>query len=221
MLMDVFRFELLLAFRHRAELAHPLVFFVLVCSLFAFGLGGRPEVLAPLASGVIWVAALLSTLLSMNLLFQQDFLDGALEQMELSVTPFYQQIMVKTLVHWLFAGLPLVLLTPVLGTMLHLPGSEMGMLLLTLILGTPTLSLIGSIGAALTVALKRGGLLLALIVLPLFIPVLIFGSTAPGSTAAGGLPAAQLLWLAALLFLSATLAPLAAAMALRINLYDD
>ncbi len=215
------KYELILAYRRRGELVHPLIFFTLVCTLFPFGVGSDPQILAPLAAGILWVAALLATLLSMDLLFSQDFSDGALEQMELSVLPFYQLVMLKTLVHWLFAGLPLVLLTPLLGLLLHLPVTQVGVLMVSLALGTPTLSLIGSIGAALTVGLKRGGLLLSLLVLPLFIPALIFGATAPLAAARGEMPLAQFLWLAALLFLAATLAPLAASLALRMNINDD
>lgn len=221
MLWQALKYELILAYRRRGELVHPPVFFVIVCALVPLGVGPDPEMLAPLAPGVIWVAALLATLLSMDLLFRQDFADGALEQMELAVLPFYQQVLMKTLVHWLFAGLPLVVLTPLLGTLLHLQAAELPVLVLSLLLGTPTLSLVGSIGAALTVAIRRGGLVLSLIILPLFVPVLIFGSTAPATAAAGFLPAAQILWLGALLFLALTLAPLAAALALRINIYDD
>lgn len=221
MLLQTLKYELILAYRRRGELVHPLIFFVVVCTLFPFGVGSDEEILAPLASGILWVAALLATLLSMDLLFSQDYQDGALEQMELSCVPFYQQVMLKTLVHWLFAGLPLVILTPLLSLLLHLPEEQLGILILSLLLGTPSLSLIGSIGAALTVGLKRGGLLLSLIVLPLFVPILIFGSTAPLSVSMGEIPAAQLLWLAAIFFLAATLAPLAASMALRINIYDD
>jgi heme exporter protein B len=155
------------------------------------------------------------------MLFRQDFADGAVEQMELSTIPCYQQVMIKTMVHWCFAGLPLVIITPLLALLLHLPASQLPMLLVSLLLGTPTLSLIGSFGAALTVGLKRGGLLLALIVLPLFVPILIFGVSAPISAGLGILPMAQIFWLSAFFFLSATLVPLAATFALRINIYDD
>lgn len=208
--------ELLLAFRRRAELVNPLVFFVLVCALFPLALGPDAGLLAPLASGILWVAALLATLLSLDQMFRQDFEDGILEQMELSPLPFYQLVTLKILAHWIMTGLPLVLLSPLLALMLFLPAEGYLPLVAGLLLGTPTLSLIGSVGAALGVGMRRGSLVVALLIAPLYVPVLIFGATSPLMAVAGGVPLEQFLWLSALLVFSATLAPLATSLILRV-----
>lgn len=211
------RRDLLLGFRHRSELANPLLFFVLVVSLFPLGVGPELDLLRKLAPGVIWVAALLATLLSLDAIFRSDFEDGALEQLLVSARPLPVLVLAKVLAHWLVTGLPLLLIAPLLGVLLALPGGALGALLLTLALGTPVLSLVGAIGVALTVGLRKGGALLSLLVLPLYIPVLIFGANAV-ATAASGLPiTGQLYVLAALLVLALTLAPFAAAAALRIS----
>ena len=210
--------ELLLAFRKRSELANPVVFFIIVCALFPLALGSRAELLSPLASGAIWVAALLATLMSLDQMFREDFDQGVLEQMELSAVPFYQQVAAKIFAHWVMTGLPLVLLSPLLALMLFMPAESYPVLLVSLLLGTPVLSLIGAVGASLTVSVRRGSVVLSLLVVPLYIPVLIFGSTAPQMAAEGILPLGQLLWLAAMLVLFATLAPLAVAYALRVNM---
>ena len=210
--------DLTLANRHRAELANPLIFFVIVVSLFPLGISPEPDVLQRLAPGIIWVAALLATLLSLDSLFRSDFDDGALEQMALSPHPLSVLVLAKVLAHWLVTGLPLILAAPLLGVLLHLPGAAMTTLLASLALGTPVMSLLGAIGLALTVGLRRGGMLLSLLVLPLYVPILIFGASAV-SAAATGLPATgQLAFLGALLALSLSLTPLAAAAALRISL---
>lgn len=210
--------DLTLAYRHRAELANPLLFFVIVISLFPLGISPETKLLQVIAPGVIWVAALLAAMLSLDNLFRSDFEDGSLEQLALTAHSLPLLVLAKVLAHWLVTGLPLLLLAPFLGILLFLPQSAMVTLILTLALGTPILSLIGAIGVALTVGLRRGGVLLSLLVLPLYIPVLIFAANAV-NVAADGLPVTgQLYFLGALLSLSLTLSPFATAAALRISL---
>ncbi len=210
--------DLQLAVRHRGDLANPLLFFVVVCALFPLGVSPEPGQLALLSGGVIWIAALLATLLSLDSLFRSDFDDGALEQLLLAPQPLFLLVLAKVLVHWLSTGLLLTLLTPLLAVMLNLPEPAYPALLAGLFLGTPLLSLIGAIGAALTVGLRRSGVLLSLLILPLYIPVLILGTSAV-SAAAAGLPySGQLLWLGMLLVSGGTLAPFAIAAGLRISL---
>ncbi len=210
--------DLKLAYRHRAELANPLLFFVLVVSLFPLGVSPESKVLQQLAPGVIWVAALLAAMLSLDSLFRSDFNDGALEQLTLTAHPLPLLVLAKITAHWLVSGLPLIILAPLLGVLLFLPTDAMPTLLATLALGTPVLSLIGAIGVALTVGLQRGGVLLSLLVLPLYIPILIFAANAVQSAAIGLEVAGQLYFLGAMLMLALTLAPIAAAAALRISL---
>jgi heme exporter protein B len=210
--------DLTLAYRHRAELANPLLFFVIVISLFPLGISPETKLLQVIAPGVIWVAALLAAMLSLDNLFRSDFEDGSLEQLALTAHSLPLLVLAKVLAHWLVTGLPLLLLAPFLGILLFLPQSAMVTLILTLALGTPILSLVGAIGVALTVGLRRGGVLLSLLVLPLYIPVLIFAANAV-NVAADGLPVTgQLYFLGALLSLSLTLSPFATAAALRISL---
>lgn len=211
------RRDLSLAFRNRAELANPLLFFAVVISLFPLGLGPDPKTLAGIAPGTLWVTALLAVMLSLDALFRGDYEDGTLEQWLVSPQPLPLLVLVRVAGHWLVTGLPLVILAPVLAVALHLPGEAVATLTLSLLLGTPVLSLVGSIGVALIVGLRRGGMLLSLLVLPLYVPVLIFGAGAVEASAAGLPATGQLLFLAALLVLSLTLAPLAAAAALRIG----
>ena len=210
--------DLTLAYRHRAELANPLLFFIIVISLFPLGISPESTALQGIAPGVIWVAALLAAMLSLDSLFRSDFEDGTLEQMALSAHSLPILVLAKVLAHWLVTGLPLILLAPFLGILLFLPDTAMLTLIATLALGTPVLSLVGAIGVALTVGLRRGGVLLSLLVLPLYIPVLIFAAGAVNNAAMGFPVAGQLYFLGALLSLSLTLAPLAAASALRISL---
>ena len=210
--------DLKLAYRHRAELANPLLFFVLVVSLFPLGVSPESKVLQQLAPGEIWVAALLAAMLSLDSLFRSDFSDGALEQLTLTAHPLPLLVLAKITAHWLVSGLPLIILAPLLGVLLFLPTDAMPTLLATLALGTPVLSLIGAIGVALTVGLQRGGVLLSLLVLPLYIPILIFAANAVQSAAIGLEVAGQLYFLGAMLMLALTLAPIAAAAALRISL---
>lgn len=210
------RRDLLLAGRHRSDVFNPLLFFVLVVGLFPFAISPDTATLRTLAPGIIWVAALLSTLLSLENMFRSDFDDGALEQMLMSPYPASALVLAKVFAHWLVTGLPLLLISPLLGVLLSLPLHTMGVLVATLALGTPVLSLVGAIGVALTVGLRRGGALLSLLVLPLYIPVLIFGANAVDAAATGFPVSGQLYFLAALLLLALSLAPLAAAAALRI-----
>lgn len=212
------RRDLKLAFRNRAELANPLLFFAVVISLFPLGLGPDPRTLAGIAPGTLWVTALLAVLLSLDALFRGDYEDGTLEQWLVSPRPLPLLVLVRVAGHWLVTGLPLVLLAPLLGIALHLPGEAVATLMLSLLLGTPVLSLVGAIAVALIVGLRRGGMLLSLLVLPLYVPVLIFGAGAVDATAAGLPATGQLMFLGALLVLSLTLAPLAAAAALRIGI---
>ena len=210
--------DLTLAMRHRAEMINPLLFFVLVTSLFPLGIGADPKLLQAVGPGVIWVAALLAALLSLEGIFRSDFEDGTLEQFLLSSHPVSVLVLAKVLAHWLITGLPLLVISPLLGVLLGLPGDAIMILLVTLALGTPVLSLIGAVGVALTVGLRKGGMILSLLVLPLYVPLLIFAASAV-DTAAAGLPVtAHLSLISALLVLSLSLSPLATAAALRISL---
>ncbi len=210
--------DLTLAIRHRAEMINPLLFFVLVTSLFPLGIGADPKLLQAVGPGVIWVAALLAALLSLEGIFRSDFEDGTLEQFLLSSHPVSVLVLAKVLAHWLITGLPLLVISPLLGVLLGLPGDAIMILLVTLMLGTPVLSLIGAVGVALTVGLRKGGMILSLLVLPLYVPLLIFAANAV-DTAAAGLPVtAHLSLISALLVLALSLSPLATAAALRISL---
>ena len=210
--------DLTLAMRHRAEMINPLLFFVLVTSLFPLGIGADPKLLQAVGPGVIWVAALLAALLSLEGIFRSDFEDGTLEQFLLSSHPVSVLVIAKVLAHWLITGLPLLVISPLLGVLLGLPADAIMILLVTLALGTPVLSLIGAVGVALTVGLRKGGMILSLLVLPLYVPLLIFAASAV-DTAAAGLPVtAHLSLISALLVLSLSLSPLATAAALRISL---
>jgi len=217
------RRDLTAAWRRRGEIAHPLLFFVIVAALFALGAGPDAAVLARVAGAVIWVGALLATLLALPRLFADDQRSGALEQLLLSPQPPTLLMLSKTLTHWLLSGAPLVVVAPVLAEMLNLPRHAWGALLASLLLGTPALSLLGAIGAALTLAARGGGVLLALLMLPLALPVLIFGAGAVNAAVAAGgaggdLVAAALLWLGAILLLALAFAPLTIVAALRASL---
>lgn len=209
--------DLRLAFRSRHELANPLIFFVLVVTLFPLATSPSAELLRIMAPGVIWVSALLSVLLSLDRLFKQDYEDGSLDQLMLSPNPLVILVLAKVCAHWLLTGLPLVLVAPLLGMFMYVPDEAIGVLMLSLLLGTPVLSLVGAIGVSLTVAVNRGGVLLSLIVLPLYIPVLIFGANAVDVASDGMSVRGQMLFLAAVLALAVSLAPLATAVALRIT----
>ncbi|GGC07116.1 heme exporter protein B [Marinobacterium zhoushanense] len=215
--MATLRRDLMLSLRRKSELVNPLIFFLMVITLFPLGVSPEPGFLAQLAPGALWVAALLATLLSMDGLFRTDFDDGSLEQLLLSPQPLFIVVLAKVLAHWMLSGLALTLVAPVIAVMLFLPAEGMPGLMLSLLIGTPTLSLVGAIGAALTVGLKRGGVLISLLVLPLYIPVLIFGTSAV-QAAVTGLPlGGYLALLGALLALGLALAPLAIGAALRIS----
>jgi heme exporter protein B len=210
--------DLKLALRSRPELGVLLLFYVIVVTLFPLGIGPEPTLLRALGPGVLWVAALLASLLSLPRLFAGDFADGSLEQIALSPYPLPALVAGKIVAHWASTGLPLVLLSPLLGAQFGLDASELAVLALGLLLGTPTLSLLGAIGAALTLGVRGGGALVALLVLPLCVPILIFGSGAV-ETMRGGLPATpQLSLLAAALIVALLGAPLAASAAVRIAL---
>lgn len=209
--------DLMIAFRHRDDIINPLLFFVIVVTLFPLGVGPESTMLSRIAPGIIWVAALLSTLLSLDRLFKSDYADGSLEQMLLSPHPIFILVLAKIVAHWLLTGLPLILIAPLLAVLLHLQESSYGALMLTLLLGTPILSLLGAIGVALTVGIKKGGVLLSLLVLPLYIPVLIFATSAI-DTAGMNLPYnGQLAIIAAIFFASLTLAPFAVSAALKVS----
>lgn len=209
--------DLLLALRRRGDVATALLFFVIVASLFPLGIGAEPNLLRSIAPGVIWVAALLSSMLSLSRLFAADHADGTLEQMLLGVSPLGVIAAAKVLAHWLVSGLPLVAIAPLIALQYDLPATLYGTLALSLLLGTPVLSLIGAIGAALTLGLRGGGVLLSLLVLPLYVPVLIIGAGSVDMASAGLAPDGQLMLLAALLVVAAVFAPLAIAAALRIS----
>jgi len=210
--------DLLLAIRRKTEVLTALLFFIIVASLFPLGIGPEPALLRKIAPGVLWVAALLATMLGLQRMFAADHADGTLEQMLLSPTPLALLVAGKNLAHWLVCGLPLVLLAPLLGLQFDLDAQALGVLTLGLLLGTPVLSLIGSIGAALTLGVRGGGVLLSLLVLPLYIPTLIFGAGAVQAHAAGQGAGGHLSLLGALLVLSVFFSPFATTAALRIAL---
>jgi heme exporter protein B len=213
----VMRRELLLAFRHRGELANPLLFFLMIVTLYPLGVSPEVDLLRRIAPGVIWIAALLAALFSLENLFRSDFEDGTLEQMLLGIYPVPLLVIAKILAHWLVSGLPMLLLAPLLGVLLAMPSAAIAAMELTLLLGTPILSLIGSVGVALTLGLRRGGILLTLLVMPLYIPVLIFATNAITAASAGLPIEGQIYFLAAMALLALTLAPLAIAAALKIS----
>ena len=214
----IIRRDLLLAFRRRSDVFNTLVFFVIVVSLFPLGVGPEPNQLRSMAPGVIWVAALLAAMLGLNRLFASDYADGTLEQMALASEPLFILVLGKVLAHWLVTGLPLVLIAPVLGLQFDMPLKALAVMAVSLVLGTPVLSLIGAVGAALTLGVRGGGVLVALLVLPLYIPVLVFGAGAVVASGAGLSAQAHLLLIGASLALALVLSPWATATALRISL---
>jgi|TARA_R110000868_G_scaffold53443_10_gene167768 heme exporter protein B len=216
-LLALFKRDLSLAFHQRAELMQPLIFFTLVTSLFPLAVGPNPATLQLIGPGVIWVAAILSSLLGLERLFRDDFQDGSLEQILLSGSALPLVALVKVLTHWLTSILPLIILSPLLALFLHLSEAMYWALLATLILGTPLLSLIGGIAVALTVGLNRGGVLLALLLVPIFIPLLIFATSAVDAAALSLPYNAQLAIIGAMLLLALALAPFATAYALKVS----
>jgi len=209
--------DLLIAFRHWGQVAQPLIFFVMVTTLFPLALGPDLATLRGIAAGTLWVAALLASLLGLELLFRADHADGTLEQMLLSGQPLAMLVLAKAVAHWLVSGMPLVLLSPVVAASLAVPRAAHNTVLLSLGLGTAILSSLGAIGSALTLGLRRGSLLLGLLVLPLAMPALIFGARAIDLSIHGDSPRGPLLLLAAMLALALTLTPPAVAAALRIS----
>ncbi|MFP8965903.1 heme exporter protein CcmB [Pokkaliibacter sp. CJK22405] len=214
----IMRREMLIIGRHQLEWMNPLFFFVLVITLLPLAVSPSAEQLAPIAPGMIWIAALLSVMLGMDGLFRSDFEDGTLEQMVLSSQSLSWLVSAKVVAYWLVTGLPLTLISPLLGMMLSMSSENILTLFLGLLLGTLSLCLIGAIGAALTVGLRRGGVLLALLVLPLYVPILIFGAGAVTTSALTGSASGQFALMGALLALALPLAPLASAAALKISI---
>jgi len=213
----LFAREMRLAWRNGAEILNPLWFFLVVITLFPFGVGADPQLLTQIAPGIIWVAALLAALLVMDRLFRNDWQDGSLEQLLLLPTPLVVVVLVKVLAHWVMTGLPLLVVSPLAALLLGMAPHDAGILALTLLLGTPTLSFFGAVGVGLTVGLRRGGVLLSLLVLPLSVPLLIFATGAIQAGAAGLPVDGYLAILAAFLAASATLCPFATAAALRLT----
>lgn len=214
----IVRRDLVLAMRRRSEVANPVLFFILVITLFPLGIGAQPKLLQAIAPGIIWVSALLATMLSLDSLFRSDFDDGSLEQILLSPYPTSILVLGKITAHWLTTGLPLLIVAPLLAVFLGMPNQSLSILLLTLFLGTPILSLIGAVGVALTVGLRRGGMILSLLVLPLYVPVLIFASNAV-EMASTGLPVtAQVNILISMLLMALVLAPWPTAAALKMSI---
>ena len=210
--------DLMLAWRRRSDMLSTVFFFVIVVSLFPLGIGPETQLLRQIAPGVVWVAALLASMLSLGRLFSNDYHDGTLEQLLLTPQPLFLVVLGKTLAHWIVAELPLVLIAPLVGLQFGLSSETLWILLASLLLGTPVLSLIGSIGAALTLGLRGGGVLISILVLPLYVPALIFGAGAVDATIMGVSPAANLYLLGAFAIVSLLFSPWATAAALRISL---
>ncbi|MEK6279683.1 MAG: heme exporter protein CcmB [Acidobacteriota bacterium] len=210
--------DLMLAWRRRADVLSTLFFFVIVVSLFPLGIGPETQLLRSIAPGVVWVAALLASMLSLGRVFSNDYFDGTLEQMLLTPQPLYLVVLGKVLAQWLVSEVPLVLIAPLIGVQFGLTSDTLLTLFISLLLGTPILSLIGSIGAALTLGLRGGGVLIAILILPLYIPVLIFGAGAVDASIIGADPLPNIYLLAAFLVLSMVFAPWATSAALRISL---
>lgn len=217
---SLLRKEWLIAFRQRSEWVNPLFFFVMVVTLFPLGIGPNPDTLRMIAPGVVWIAALLSTLIAADGLFKPDYEDGSLDQLLIAPQPLFLLVLTKVLSHWAMTGLPLTLLSPVLAAMLNLDASPRWTLTLSLLLGTPVMSFVSAIGSALTVGLRRGGVLVSLIALPLYVPILIFGTGAVVAAADGFEVVGQLSLLGAMLALAICLAPFAIAESLRISASD-
>jgi len=209
--------DLILAWRRRADVLATLFFFVIVVSLFPLGIGPEPQLLRAIAPGIVWVAALLASMLSLGRIFGNDYQDGTLEQILLTPQPIYLLVLGKVLAHWLVSEIPLVIVAPLLGVQFGLSQNTLGTVTVSLLLGTPVLSLIGSIGAALTLGLRAANVLIALLVLPLCIPALIFGAGAVEASVNGTEPQPWLLLLAATLIVSLVFAPWATSAALKIS----
>lgn len=216
-LLAMVKRDMALAYRQRAELMQPLMFFVLVVTLFPLALGPSPQTLQLVSGAIVWVAAILSLLMGLERLFRDDYLDGSLEQMILSPTPLYMLVLVKVLTHWLVSIVPLLIISPLLALFLNMTQVMYTTLLVTLLLGTPIISLVGAIGVALTVGLQRSGVLVALLLIPLFIPLLIFATSAI-EYASMNLPIAQLLGImASMLLFTLALSPAVIAYSLKVS----
>jgi heme exporter protein B len=216
MMFRIFKRDIAVAWRRRSDVMSVFFFFIIAASLFPLGLGADPKLLHAIAPSVLWVAALLSCMLSLPRMFATDHVDGTLEQLIISKQPTLLAALMKMLAHWVLSGLPLVLIAPLIGLQFNLSMDELQMLALSLLLGTPTLSLIGGIGAALTLGLRAGGVLIALLVLPLYIPVLVFGAGAVNAVSVGMSASGGLSLLGAVLALALVFAPLTASYALKI-----
>ena len=216
--ITVIQRDLLIAVRRRAELMNPILFYVIVVTLFPLGVSPDKNFLSQLAPGVVWVVALLAALISMETIFRQDFDDGSVEQLFLSQYPPTVLILGKVVAHWLVTGLPMLVIVPIMASLLYIPSQAIPTLLITLLLGTPILSLIGAIGVALTAGLRGGGILLGLLILPLYIPVLIFATSAVGAAIDGLASSGQIAILAAGLIVALLLAPLAISASLKISM---
>lgn len=213
-----FRRECAIVLASPGEALQPLAFLFLALALFAIGAGGEPEVLAGQAGAVLWVLVLLATLLGLESLFRRDFDEGVLEQLLLLGQPVFVPLLAKLFVQWLLSGCLMVLLAPLLALMLYLPAEQIGITMLVLLAGSPALTLLGAVAAALTVGLRRGGVLLALLALPLYVPTLVFGAGAISLAGAGSDVTAQVYWLLAISMLALTVAPFGVTAALRISL---
>ncbi len=216
LMLKVFMRDITLAWRRRSDIISVFFFFIIAASLFPLGLGANPQLLHAIAPSILWVCALLSCMLSLPRMFSDDYVDGTLEQLIISNQPTLFIALMKILAHWVLSGLPLVLVAPLIGLQFNLTNNELQVLALSLLLGTPVLSLIGSIGAALTLGLRGGGVLIALLVLPLYIPVLVFGAGAVNAIAVGMTPNGALSLLGAMLALALIFAPITASYALKV-----
>ncbi|MFT7460929.1 MAG: heme exporter protein B [Planctomycetota bacterium] len=216
--LTLLRRDLVLGLRHRSELVNPLLFFLIVVTMFPMALGPEPAELQKIAAGVIWVAAVLASSLSLDLMFRSDYEDGTLEQILLSPHSTTVLVMAKIIAHWLLSGAPLILSALILSLFLYMPSEAILPMLATLLLGTPVLSLVGSVAVALTVGLRGGGMLLALLILPLYMPLLIFAVAAVNNAVQGLSITGELYFLGALLILAMTLTPFATTASLRIRL---
>lgn len=215
---SLLRRDLRIALRERSDLAQPVLFFVIVVSLFPLAASPDRQLLQNSGPGIIWMAALLATLLALDSIFRPDYEDGSLEQIALSPHPLSLLVLAKAVAHWLACALPLIVVSPLLAMLMQLPGNAAVILAFSLVLGTPALSLIGAVGVGLTVGIRRNGVLLSLLVLPLYVPALIFGAGAAHAAMVGQEPAPHLLLLAAFSLFALAVCPLAAAAAIRISL---
>ncbi|MEI5638222.1 MULTISPECIES: heme exporter protein CcmB [unclassified Pseudoalteromonas] len=215
---SVYSKDVTLAFRQRAEIVNPLLFFLIVITLFPIAIGPEPGLLARMAPGVIWVAALLSTMLGLDKMFRDDYHDGSLEQLIASPYPLSLSVLAKVAAHWTVSGLPMVILAPLFALLMNLESQSLNATVFTLLIGTPLLSFIGAIGAGLTVALQKGGILMSLLVLPLYIPVLIFATSAIDTSSMSLDYGGQLAILGAMLAVAVVAAPIAISSALKVSI---